>query len=234
MATLRVGDRGARVRRLQELLNRRTSPSPDIIVDGDFGPQTRAAVARFQQSRGLAPTGVVTDETWSALDPSGAAATMRAEPTQPAAMRCNWMEVARAEIGVRERVGAEDTARIVEYHQTTTFRATDDETPWCASFVNWVLLQAGYRGTNSSRARDWLAWGSALEAPREGAVTVLRRKQGPGHDASTGSSSGWHVAFYAGGDAGHVRLLGGNQGNQVKYSTYSLDRYDVRGYRWPD
>ncbi|HYD54446.1 MAG TPA: TIGR02594 family protein [Gemmatimonadaceae bacterium] len=234
MATLQVGDRGSTVTRLQELLNQQLAPSPGVTVDGDFGPRTRAAVLRFQQLRGLAGTGIVTDETWRALDPSGAAATTRDDPTLPVAMRRDWMEVARAELGVHERRGGDHEARIVEYHRSTTLRATDDETPWCASFVNWVLLQAGYRGTNSARARDWLAWGRPIETPREGAVTVLRRKEGGGHDASTGSSSGWHVAFYAGGDAGTVRLLGGNQGNQVKYSTYSLDRYEVRGYRWPE
>jgi len=235
MTMLRMGDRGVPVRRLQELLNLRLVPSPGLVADADFGPRTRAAVLRFQRSRGLDATGVVTDETWLALDPSGAAATTLDDPSRPAATRRDWMEVARAEIGVHERVGsAVHEARIVEYHQSTTLRARDDETPWCASFVNWVLLQAGYAVINSARARDWLAWGTAIDTPREGAVTVLRRKEGAGHDRATGSSSGWHVAFFVSGDDTHVRLLGGNQSNQVKYSTYALDRYDVRGYRWPE
>ena len=29
--------------------------------------------------------------------------------------------------------------RIIEYHSTTTLRATDDETPRCSSFVKWVM-----------------------------------------------------------------------------------------------
>jgi Putative peptidoglycan binding domain len=38
-----------------------------ISVDGSFGPQTRAAVLRFQSGHGLSSTGIVDSSTWRAL-----------------------------------------------------------------------------------------------------------------------------------------------------------------------
>ena len=56
---LRVGDRGAAVRELQQALG--------VDVDGAFGPETLAAVRDFQADRGLAVDGVVGARTWAAL-----------------------------------------------------------------------------------------------------------------------------------------------------------------------
>ena len=94
------------------------------------------------------------------------------------------------------------------------------------------MIQAGYRGTNSAAAKSWLGWGKSLDAPREGAITVIKKK-GATSDAATGSTSGFHVAFYLSATATHVRLLGGNQRDRVKESSYPLTDYEVKGYRWP-
>lgn len=61
--------------------------------------------------------------------------------------------------------------------------------------------------------------------PRVGAITVIHRT--PFGD----SSSGWHVGFYVGGPPDAPYLLGGNQGNAVKFSQY-YDLDEVH-YRWP-
>lgn len=141
-----------------------------------------------------------------------------------------WLTIARAEIGVKEIPGPGDHPRIVEYHATTSLRATDDEVPWCSSFVSWCLKQAGIVGTNSAEAISWAKWGSAC-APQLGAITVIRHKRRP--DSTTGSASGNHVGFLVGADLAHVRLLGGNQADMVKESSFPLDRFEVLAYRWP-
>lgn len=46
-------------------------------------------------------------------------------------------------------------------------------------------------------------------------------------------STGYHVIFFDSKSATHIRLLGGNQRDSVKYSTFNLTRYEVKGYRRP-
>jgi uncharacterized protein (TIGR02594 family) len=229
MGVLKLGDRGIEVRTIQSLLNAKLAPSPRLRPDGHFGPRTAEAVRRFQKVRGLSEVGVVGLATWRALGLPAPIVPVVADSRDPKA----WMPIAAAELGISEvaRPG-EHTQRIIEYHKTTTLKATTDETPWCSSFVNWVMIQAGYRGTNSAAAKSWLNWGQPLATPREGAITVIRRK-GATRDAATGSGTGYHVAFYVSSSATHVRLLGGNQRDRVRYSNYALSAYEVKGYRWP-
>jgi murein L,D-transpeptidase YcbB/YkuD len=49
---------------LQRLLN---AHGRELVVDGDFGPKTDAAVRAFQEQCGLHPDGVVGRLTWAAL-----------------------------------------------------------------------------------------------------------------------------------------------------------------------
>jgi hypothetical protein len=58
------GDEGDCVIGIQDHLNRYDA---GLVVDGDYGPATRAAVTKFQQVHGLAPDGVVGLKTWPVL-----------------------------------------------------------------------------------------------------------------------------------------------------------------------
>jgi peptidoglycan hydrolase-like protein with peptidoglycan-binding domain len=59
--TLRRGDRGDLVRRVQEKL--------DVEPDGVFGADTETAMREFQRKAELVPDGIVGPRTWQALDP---------------------------------------------------------------------------------------------------------------------------------------------------------------------
>lgn len=226
MEALRLGMRGIEVRKVQLLLNAHHLPLPRLRPDGSFGLKTDEAVRCFQGSRKLNVDGVVGSATWRALGLN----------TKPNAVTDNtvkrdWMEIARAEEGIHEDAAPGcHTQRIIEYHATTTLRATTDEVAWCSSFVNWVLQQAGYRGTNSAAAKSWLKWGTELKEPRVGAITVTKKK---GADVANGSTSGFHVAFYWGSSSGtRFMLLGGNQGNAVRIREYDSKKYESIAYRW--
>ena len=232
MASLKNGDRGIDVKRLQILLNTGLVPSPHLREDGDFGTRTLDAVVRFQKLRGLVPDGVVGHLTWFALGKKGNTSALVAPNVDRPAIG-SWLDIAKAELGIHEdALTGHHTKRILEYHKTTSLKATTDETPWCSSFVNWVMTKAGRKGTNSAAAKSWLDWGSGLADAREGAVTVIKKKNATS-DAATGSASGFHVAFYIASPPDHIRLLGGNQADQVRYSNFSLKAYEVKGYRWP-
>jgi len=52
------------------------------------------------------------------------------------------IQVAKTQKGVKEIPGSVDNPKIVEYAQSCTLQAQDDETAWCSSFVNWCVLIA--------------------------------------------------------------------------------------------
>lgn len=64
---LALGATGRLVEDLQRTLNARLDPSPELAIDGDFGPATRGAVIQLQRNQGIAVTGRVDSETWQAL-----------------------------------------------------------------------------------------------------------------------------------------------------------------------
>ena len=92
---------------------------------------------------------------------------------------------------------------------------------WCSSFVNWCMKEAGVARTKSAAARSWLDWGKKIDPPVRGCVVVFKRGDPP---------SG-HVALYVGRSGDKIRVLGGNQDNQVKISLYDASR--VLGFRMP-
>lgn len=59
MPLLKMGDSGEFVQRIQRALG--------LDADGDFGPNTKAAVIAFQKKQGLHPDGVVGAQTWAKL-----------------------------------------------------------------------------------------------------------------------------------------------------------------------
>jgi serine-type D-Ala-D-Ala carboxypeptidase (penicillin-binding protein 5/6) len=92
---IRRGSTGLLVESLQRTLNARLTPSPNLGVDGDFGPSTESAVVRFQRDQKLTPTGVLDEATWQALgtliendestdDPASFNADAKKLPKQPA------------------------------------------------------------------------------------------------------------------------------------------------------
>lgn len=123
-----------------------------------------------------------------------------------------WYDIAKREAGVKELQGIADHPRIVEYHSTTTLRATDDEVPWCSSFVNWCVQRAGYVGTRSAAARSWAKWGVKIDKPIAGCIVVMTR------------TGGGHVGFYEAHDDSTVQVFGGNQDDAVNVRKFRASR----------
>jgi uncharacterized protein (TIGR02594 family) len=137
-------------------------------------------------------------------------------------MKPDWLRAAEREIGTHEIVGPVNNARIVEYASYTTLKAQDDETPWCSAFICWCFEVCGIRSTRLANARSWLNWGAPIAKPVEGCVVILKR----------GAPPSGHVCLFIREQNGDmITCLGGNQGNQVKYSHYP--KANVLGYRWP-
>jgi uncharacterized protein (TIGR02594 family) len=132
-----------------------------------------------------------------------------------------WIRVAQREIGVKEVRGGENP-RILEYHSTTTLKASEDEVAWCSSFVNWVCKKCKLERSHSAAARSWLGYGRRLPGYKKYAIVVFKR-----------GNSSWqgHVGFAMDLKDGYVKCLGGNQGDRVSYANYPAS--SVLGYLWP-
>ena len=138
-------------------------------------------------------------------------------------MSDKYLTIAEKEIGIAEFPGAKANPRIIEYDTHTSLKATSDEVAWCSAFANFVVDTAGDKGTNSAAARSWLNWGVPIPNPEKGCIVVLDR-----HDNANPQAA--HVCFWVGDLANNMfKAIGGNQGDQVKYSNFSYDK--VLGFR---
>lgn len=134
------------------------------------------------------------------------------------------LQVATSQLGVAEIKGAADNETIVKYATETGISGiSDDETPWCSTFVSWCAKEAGLPFSRKANARSWLSFGQNTSSPEPGDVVVFWRE----------SPESWkgHVGFYLGHSSNIQRVycLGGNQGNKVSISAYSAAT--VLGFR---
>jgi uncharacterized protein (TIGR02594 family) len=125
------------------------------------------------------------------------------------------VKTAASQIGVKEIEGEEDNQTIVDYAKDIGLAwINDDETPWCAVFVNWVLRKAGFTQTKSALARSFDRYGEATMSPEPGDIVVFWR-------VSPSSGKG-HVGIFLGESSDNkIFVLGGNQGNSVSIRKYS-------------
>ncbi|MGH7596841.1 MAG: peptidoglycan-binding domain-containing protein [bacterium] len=136
-ATIKKGDTGAKVRRVQEWLS---IGGFATAVDGGFGNATETCVKAFQQSKRIPATGQVNQQTWSAL----------VEPLNKALQPINFpanVKLADAILRVAKQHLAQHPIEVggdncgpwvrvyVEGNQGPEWR-------WCAGFVSFVMKQA--------------------------------------------------------------------------------------------
>lgn len=137
-----------------------------------------------------------------------------------------WVVRGRTFLGTTEIAGHRHNPVVLGFWKSAHLGFKDDETPWCAGFVNAQLEESGIRGTRSGMAKSFLTWGRRLDKPVKGCVVVFHRPPNP--------NSG-HVGFFDGfvvrNGIRYVRTLGGNQGNKVSYALFKAST--VAGYRWP-
>lgn len=67
------------------------------------------------------------------------------------------------ELGVAELPGDEDHPRILVYHAHTSLNASADAVSWCSAAMCAWHEEAGIPSPRSAAARDWMAWGIAIE-----------------------------------------------------------------------
>ncbi len=127
--------------------------------------------------------------------------------------------VASSYLGVRELADAASNPQIDKWIRDINPGLATDSTAWCSAFAHAVAEESGYKGSGKLNARSWLGVGDEVPAKqaKQGDVVVLWRD----------NKSSWkgHVGFFQGYDKkGNIRILGGNQGNEVSIKTYPANR----------
>jgi uncharacterized protein (TIGR02594 family) len=132
-----------------------------------------------------------------------------------------WMTEARKHIGLAEIPGPKHHPEITRWLKKLGGWWSDDETPWCGTFVAHCMQECGIPIPKFwMRAKAWAEWGARLAKPITGCVVVFERK------------GGGHVGFVVGRTQNNLLMvLGGNQGNRVSIAPFESTR--VIGFYWP-
>lgn len=143
----------------------------------------------------------------------------------PEQRQAPWMEVAIRE--TRQWAGASEATitKTDNYHKAVSVSGELDTVPWCASFVNFVLKEAGfpYERSAGSQFPTWSKKFAIIKNPVYGALIVWKKgKQG-------------HVAFVYGKDSvsGEIIALGGNQNDRITFMLKSETSKIFQGYYIP-
>lgn len=184
------GDNGLAVRRAQEWLILR---GERVVLDGEFGARTAAAVIRFQNARRLSATGVVDATTFESLS-----SPMRdaVAPITPAAgATVGGLAVLHAKAHLAASARELDDPNSGPWVRLYMGGNEGEPWPWCAGFVGFVVRQAledlrlrvapfrlSYGCTQMARAaqleRRFLSGREAVGKLRAGCVFVVPKQGG--------------------------------------------------------
>lgn len=141
----------------------------------------------------------------------------------------SWLQYARRYNGVKEIPGPRNSETIMGWISSLAKKLgnwikntlPDDETPWCGTFVAYVMDARGWSIPKSfMSAKSWLTFGRGLATPAPGAILVFTR------------NGGGHVGFYVRETPTHYIVFGGNQSNMVNETAVAKTR--LAGIRWPE
>lgn len=133
-----------------------------------------------------------------------------------------WYGAAERELGLAEIPGPKSHPRILELAQHARVDwYKNDDTAWCAIFVNGILAECGYTPTGNAMARGFESspHSRRVKKPYKGCIATFWRGS-----PKTGFG---HVGIYDGETAKYIKLLGGNQGSPgaVTRSQYPKSRH---------
>lgn len=175
------------------------------LIDGDFGEGSLGAVEGVLKKLGYVPPKV---------------AQGKPNPIQTNAPA--WIVEARKHIGLKEIAGSKHNPTIIGWIKNLSGWFTDDETPWCGTFIAQCLKETN-RGYPKHwyRALAYADYGTRLAKPAYGSIGVM------------GRTGGGHVTFIVGetNDGKYLVGLGGNQSNAVNLMKFPKSRFTA--FAWP-
>jgi len=228
---LREGSNGPNIKVLQQALRR---AGHELVVDGDYGGITRAAVERFQAASRVAADGMVGPITATYLDAVKSVPTLPSVPMPSVLKTAPWLARMRAITGTKEIPGAKSNPIILSWKAELIGRYpvlrpnldwyVNDDTPWCGYGCGYAVgcCDPGYMPPlQLLRALAWADWGQELKVPVQGAIAVKARK------------GGGHVTLVEGQskDGRTLYCRGANQHDMINVAEYPTAAFKT--FRWP-
>lgn len=136
-----------------------------------------------------------------------------------------WLDHAFRHRGLREIPGPRHNPIIMKWIRSLKGWFTDDETPWCGTFVAHCLEVAGYSYPKHwYRAKAYSTYGTAVpkQGPLPYGAICVKSRRGGGHVFFAVAQSPNGQTIYG---------LGGNQSNMVNIVPFKLSELD--DIRWP-
>ena len=131
-------------------------------------------------------------------------------------MNVTAYSIAKNFIGTHEVQGDKDNPFIVWCLSLCGFPDQHDEIAWCSAFVNAVCFMLGLTKTHNAMARSWLHIGTPIELKdAQIGFDICIFKRGTGMQG--------HVGFFGGVENGMIRLLAGNQHDEVSEAMFPID-----------
>ena len=141
----------------------------------------------------------------------------------------NHYDIAQRFAGTSEVSGATANPMVMAMLKLDADWPEDDSVPWCSAFMNFICWLCRLPRSKSLRARSWLAigrpvsWQGPIVEAAVGDVVILQRGKGEQPGPEVLDAPG-HVGFFAGFEGDKVLILGGNQSDTVKISSYAASR----------
>lgn len=182
------------VKALQEEMNE-MGANPPLKVDGIPGPKTLAALQ----------------------------AAMAKESIPYNGKNMHPLDLLRTKMGLKEIPGKLHNREIQEFLEACDNiggrkdgKLHPDEVPWCSGLINWLAEQTGMVKTNNALAASWDKYGEPCgDWVEEGDIVTLAQ---PGRHVTLANKR------FNRKTATTFEGAGGNQGNSIKVSVYSVSK----------
>jgi hypothetical protein len=193
------------------------NPGP---IDGIPGPKTSKAIIAFKKQHGLNPRDYIGPITWRLLFEEKEAASQASSSlipplAQPFVRRIGWQE-------------RRDTSALIRWFKSYgKYLGNPKKFPWCGEGMENAALEKFPNETVPSNpfwAQSWKSYGVDAGGPVVGSIGVIKWRRGGGH-----------VGVVAAAKSGRVTLIGANQGDMIKYSTFPMksSRGEFIAFRLP-
>lgn len=134
--------------------------------------------------------------------------------------RPTLLETIRPLYGIKEVKGKGSNPKIIRFAKDLGWEWDDDDIPWCAMFMCWVLWRTGRPHTNSPAAISYKSYGTAATEGDIGSGNVIAVFK-------------HHVGVVIAVDGNKILLAGGNQSNSINEVWFDKTKSGFVGFRKP-